>query len=54
MSDATNNADLDAAIAEAERCYAEANPNSRARYETACEHMPGGNTRSVLHYSPFP
>lgn len=45
---------LDTAVAEAERRYVQANPNSRSRYETACAVMPGGNTRSVLHYSPFP
>jgi len=38
----------------AERRYAEANPASRGRFEAACEVMPGGNTRSVLHFSPFP
>lgn len=45
---------LESAIADAERRYVEANPASRARYEAACDLMPGGNTRSVLHYSPFP
>jgi glutamate-1-semialdehyde 2,1-aminomutase len=27
---------------------------SEQRYVEACRHMPGGNTRTVLHYSPFP
>jgi len=45
---------LAAAAGEAQRRYAEANPTSRERYEVACAVMPGGNTRSVLHYSPFP
>lgn len=45
---------LAAAAAEAERRYAEANPASRKRYDAACAVMPGGNTRSVLHFSPFP
>lgn len=30
------------------------NPKSASSHEQACESMPGGNTRSVLHYSPFP
>ncbi|MBX6323241.1 MAG: aminotransferase class III-fold pyridoxal phosphate-dependent enzyme [Rhodospirillaceae bacterium] len=48
------NLDLDAAVADAEQRYAAANPKSRARHEEAAHHMPGGNTRTVLHYSPFP
>lgn len=54
MSDDNSTFALDAAAVEAERRYVQANPNSRSRYETACQVMPGGNTRSVLHYSPFP
>ncbi|KFA70649.1 hypothetical protein S40285_08405 [Stachybotrys chlorohalonatus IBT 40285] len=34
--------------------YIEANPASQQRHEEALEHMPGGNTRSVLHQDPFP
>jgi glutamate-1-semialdehyde 2,1-aminomutase len=30
------------------------NPNSAVAYEEACKYLPGGNTRSVLYYSPFP
>jgi glutamate-1-semialdehyde 2,1-aminomutase len=48
------NADLDAAIAEAEARYGAANPQSRARAQAAAQVMPGGNTRTVLHYTPFP
>jgi glutamate-1-semialdehyde 2,1-aminomutase len=54
MSERENNSSLEAAAAETERRYVQANPNSRAQFERACEVMPGGNTRSVLHYSPFP
>jgi glutamate-1-semialdehyde 2,1-aminomutase len=54
MSERENNSALEAAAAETERRYVQANPNSRAQFERACEVMPGGNTRSVLHYSPFP
>jgi glutamate-1-semialdehyde 2,1-aminomutase len=48
------NISLDAALAEAEARYAAANPESAARHEAARKPMPGGNTRTVLHYSPFP
>jgi glutamate-1-semialdehyde 2,1-aminomutase len=48
------NADLDAAIAEAEARYSAANPRSKARTQAAAQVMPGGNTRTVLHYTPFP
>ena len=30
------------------------NPNSFTRWQKAKEVMPGGNTRTVLHYEPFP
>ncbi len=43
-----------AALAEARAAYAAANPASRARFEAAAKVMPGGNTRSVLFYEPFP
>jgi glutamate-1-semialdehyde 2,1-aminomutase len=48
------NLTLETALAEAEQRYAVANPVSRARHEAACAHLPGGNTRSILHFSPFP
>ena len=48
------NYDLDAAVAEVEGRYVAANPESRRRHEAAIEFMPGGNTRSILFYSPFP
>ena len=38
----------------AEARYTEANPNGLAQWQRACEVMPGGNTRTVLFYSPFP
>lgn len=34
--------------------YAVANPLSKASFEEACKYLPGGNTRSVLYYDPFP
>jgi len=45
---------LDIALAEARQRYVEANPNSRHLAGLASEVMPGGNTRSVLHFDPFP
>jgi glutamate-1-semialdehyde 2,1-aminomutase len=48
------NASLDAAVAEATDRYVAANPRSRARHEAAKASLPGGNTRSVMWYEPFP
>lgn len=48
------NVSMEAALAEAESRYVAANPTSAARHDTARNAMPGGNTRTVLHYSPFP
>ncbi|HYZ21690.1 MAG TPA: aminotransferase class III-fold pyridoxal phosphate-dependent enzyme [Rhodopila sp.] len=48
------NADLDAALNEAREAYVTRNPKSLARYIEATTVMPGGNTRTVLHYAPFP
>ena len=45
---------LDAALAAARARYVERRPKSRALHEAACEHLPGGNTRSVLYFAPFP
>ncbi len=48
------NISLDAAVAEARERYAAARPASAAQHGRARRHMPGGNTRSVLFYTPFP
>lgn len=48
------NFDLAAALAEAERRYVERNPGSRAAIDRARSYLPGGNTRSVIFYPPFP
>ncbi|MCW5772302.1 MAG: aminotransferase class III-fold pyridoxal phosphate-dependent enzyme [Rhodospirillaceae bacterium] len=45
---------LEAAVATARAAYVAANPASRDRYQTAARVMPGGNTRTVLFYEPFP
>ncbi|MBX3706143.1 MAG: aminotransferase class III-fold pyridoxal phosphate-dependent enzyme [Pseudomonadales bacterium] len=54
MSNSGTNLDLETALRGAEARYAAANPASRAAFEAAQAHMPGGNTRSVLYYPPFP
>lgn len=51
---ATANTDVASAIAEAQARFAAANPNSQAQIEKAAEVLPGGNTRTVLFYPPFP
>jgi glutamate-1-semialdehyde 2,1-aminomutase len=45
---------LIAAIEDARSRYASANPLSRAADENAARYLPGGNTRTVLYYEPFP
>ena len=49
-----SNTDLASVTAEAEARYVAANPESKRRHDAAVAHMPGGNTRTVLFYSPFP
>jgi glutamate-1-semialdehyde 2,1-aminomutase len=46
--------DIDQALADAHRRFAEANPASRAQFEAQVRYLPGANTRSVLFYAPFP
>jgi glutamate-1-semialdehyde 2,1-aminomutase len=48
------NITLEDALRDAEARYALANPKSRARHAEACHALPGGNTRSILFYPPFP
>lgn len=48
------NIDLRAALDEAEQAYAAGNPESAANYRASTGSMPGGNTRTVIHFSPFP
>ncbi|MCW5653078.1 aspartate aminotransferase family protein [Hydrogenophaga sp.] len=50
----TRDAALSDALAQATARYAQRHPASRAQYERAQQVMPGGNTRSVLFYEPFP
>jgi glutamate-1-semialdehyde 2,1-aminomutase len=48
------NLDLGAALAEAEKRFVEAHPRSGRRHDDARKVMPGGNTRTVIYYPPFP
>jgi glutamate-1-semialdehyde 2,1-aminomutase len=48
------NAAIEPALAEAREAYIARNPKSLARTVEATAVMPGGNTRTVLHYDPFP
>ncbi len=48
------NLTLEEAVADAEAAFTAANPRSAASWERSCASMPGGNTRTVLHYGPFP
>jgi glutamate-1-semialdehyde 2,1-aminomutase len=48
------NSDLDAALPEAHEAYAARRPRSAAIHARARALMPGGNTRTVLFYTPFP
>ncbi len=52
--DQRQNYDVPAALAEAEARFAETNPKSGEAYAAACKGMPGGNTRTVLFYPPYP
>jgi glutamate-1-semialdehyde 2,1-aminomutase len=54
MATPTSNLDLTTALTNAEARYAAANPRSAAAFAAAQRHMPGGNTRTVLYYPPFP
>lgn len=50
----STNIDLAAALADSEQRYAAANPRSAERHREAAAFLPGGNTRAVLFYQPFP
>jgi len=45
---------IETALADAVARYERRNPNSAARAERAERVLPGGNTRSILHFDPFP
>lgn len=43
-----------AALEETRKQYSANNPKSLKHYDAACDVFPGGNTRTVLFYPPFP
>ncbi len=45
---------VDAALVAARQRYVDANPTSASWARRAADVLPGGNTRSVLHFDPFP
>lgn len=42
------------ALLVAQTRYEQQNPKSKAQHELAAASLPGGNTRTLLHTSPFP
>ena len=51
---ARRNATIDEALLETEQRYTDANPKSLERHLAAGKHLPGGNTRTNMYFSPFP
>ncbi|MGI9415208.1 MAG: aminotransferase class III-fold pyridoxal phosphate-dependent enzyme, partial [Hyphomicrobiales bacterium] len=45
---------LQRALEEAEQAFIARTPKSAAEFERACTVLPGGNTRTVIHFSPYP
>ena len=41
-------------LEEAEAAYVARTPVSAREYERSCAHLPGGNTRTVIHFAPYP
>ncbi|KAI0203776.1 class III aminotransferase [Astrocystis sublimbata] len=52
--DSSNTSCIQAAYNEAEARYISTNLASRTAHEAATTSLPGGNTRSVLHWTPYP
>src|SRR5262245_9013480 len=51
---ANRNQNLSSAVREAEERYIAANPESQRLSQLAAQRLPGGNTRTTVHFSPFP
>ena len=51
---ANRNQNLTSAVREAEERYIAANPESQRLAQLASQRLPGGNTRTTVHFSPFP
>lgn len=49
---AQRNEDLASVLRDAETRYIKANPRSMALSASAQAHLPGGNTRTTVHFSP--
>lgn len=49
-----SNGRLEDALRQAHQDYSDLHPQSRESYENACKYLPGGNTRTILHTTPFP
>ncbi|EXJ55116.1 hypothetical protein A1O7_08041 [Cladophialophora yegresii CBS 114405] len=45
---------LNAALEQAHARYTKSHPESLKIHDRACNYLPGGNTRTVLHTTPFP
>ena len=54
MNQVSPNLDLANAMRNAEELYSARRPISRAHIERAARSLPGGNTRTVLYFKPFP
>ncbi len=54
MPDVRMNTSSGAALSEAKERYAARQPESARVFDQACRSLPGGNTRTVLFYDPFP
>ncbi len=48
------NSSLDDALLDARETYAAARPKTKAVHDHASQHLPGGNTRTVLYHGPYP
>jgi glutamate-1-semialdehyde 2,1-aminomutase len=54
LAPALRNEELPSVLRDAEARYVAANPGSAKLSSEAQGHLPGGNTRTTVHYSPFP
>lgn len=52
--DAAVEESLTQALTAAQSRFVESHPKSKEQHEIAVSHLPGGNTRTLLHTSPFP
>ena len=53
-SENPRNSDLASSLSAAEERFKASNPKSGLRAKEAAMAMPGGNTRTVVHYTPYP